>query len=279
MALELQIQERGGAARTQIVPKDVAFFGRREDNDLVLPYTFVSSRHGRILRRGTALLVEDMGSTNGTTLNGQPLTPMVPHPLKPEDTVEIEKVLIRARFVEEFDEPDVPATYHEGVPRPNAPPRDVGETVRIAAGSPPATRSSPAAAPSPALATPTPVAAAPAPQVVASPVAGPAAEPVAATPPPAAEPRLPPEAPATMWEIQTGAALSAAARAEAAESGGAARLGQASLPDVIATGRMMQRLRAEEGADRFLLWELFFKGLGLAAILAALVLMVMIFAA
>jgi hypothetical protein len=276
MALELQIQERGGPARTQVVPKDVAFFGRREDNDLVLPYTFVSSRHGRILRRGAALLVEDMGSTNGTTVNGQPLTPMVPHPLKPEDTVEIEKVLIRARFVEEFDEPDVPATYHEGVARPAAPPADLGVTVRIAAGSAPATASAPA--PTPAPVANAPAAAAPAAQAAPAAAAGPSAEPVAAASSAPAEPRLP-EAPATMWEIQTGAALSAAARAEAAEAGTAARLGQASLPDVIATGRMLQRLRAEEGADRFLLWELLFKGLGLAAILAALVLMVMIFAA
>ncbi len=263
MALELQIQEKGGASRTQIVPKDVAFFGRREDNDVVLPFTFVSSRHGRILRRGGALLVEDMGSTNGTTVNGQPLTPMVPRALGPEDTVEIEKVLIRARLVEEFDEPDVPATYHEDVPRVASPPQgDLGATVRLSAGTMP---SAPSPAPAPPPAVPSEAPARPAsPLPVLAPVA------------PSPEPR--PEAPTTMWEIQTGAALGAAARSEAAEAGAAARLGQASLGDVIATGRMLQRMRADEG-DRYLLWEMFFKGLGLAAILAGLVLMVVILAA
>jgi predicted component of type VI protein secretion system len=263
MALELQIQEKGGPARTQIVPKEVAFFGRREDNDIILPYTFVSSRHGRILRRGSAVFVEDMGSTNGTTVNGQPLTPMVPHPLKPEDQVEIEKVFIRARFVEEFEEPDVPATFHEDVPRPTpastaAP--DTGATVRIApAASPALTASLPAPSPAPLPTPPAPVP--PGPSM------------------PSAAPEVRPEAPSTMWEIQTGTVLSAAARAEAAEAAGAVRLGTTSLPDVIASGRTLQRLRAEEAADRYLLYEMLFKGLGLLAILAGLVLVVMILAA
>jgi predicted component of type VI protein secretion system len=266
------------------VPKDVAFFGRREDNDVVLPFTFVSSRHGRILRRGGALLVEDMGSTNGTNLNGQPLTPMVPHPLKPEDTVEIEKLLIRARFVEEFDEPDVPVTFHEDVPRPSA--ASLGGTVRISA-----TAASPSALPS-AEKTGAPkrsaVASVVSPIVVSTAGGPPADEDSRALSAPALAAPLPlpaplPESrlepPTTMWEIQTGAALSAAARADAAEAGAAARLGQASLPDVIATGRMLQRLHADEGDDRYLLWELFFKGLGLVAVLAGLVLMVMVLAA
>ena len=42
---------------------------------------------------------------------------------------------------------------------------------------------------------------------------------------------------------------------------------------------MQQRLRAEEAGDRYLLFEMFFKGLGLAAILTGLVLVVMILAA
>ena len=276
MALELQIQEKGGETRTQIVPKEVAFFGRREDNDVVLPFTFVSSRHGRILRRGSAVLVEDMGSTNGTTVNGRPLTPMVPHPLQPEDQVEIEKVLIRARFVEEFEEPDVPATYHEDVPRSAssaAAAPDTGVTVRIPAGAAPP--------PSPALPI-APASPAPADSHATPPVAARPAAPSPLNPTPAvtsASPEPRPEAPVTMWEIQTGTALSAAARAAAAEAATAARLGQTSLPDVIASGRMLQRLRAEEAGDRYLLFEMFFKGLGLAAILAGLVLVVMILAA
>src|SRR5262249_19727029 len=69
---------RGGTRRTQVVPKDVVFLGRREDNDVVLPYSFVSSRHGRVFRRDGSVFVEDMGSTNGIFVNGDALSPMVP---------------------------------------------------------------------------------------------------------------------------------------------------------------------------------------------------------
>jgi hypothetical protein len=310
--------------------KDVAFFGRREDNDIVLAHTFVSSRHGRVLRRGLALLVEDMGSTNGTTLNGQPLTPMVPQPLKPSDSIEIETVVIRARLVEGVEEAapatyhedvSAPATFHEDVRKAGSRPTDLGSTVRISAATSAAAVAAafPAAPPAASAATPVPASSAsatPAPTTSGSPAtstpvaSAPApSAPVVPTPAPSAAAPLPPsspafpapapaasapstelapavyggppraEAPATMWEIQTGAALSEAARAQSAEGSSPTRLGQASLGDVIASGRVLQRLRAAEEGDTFLLWELVFKGLGLIAIVAGLVLMVMIFVA
>lgn len=117
MPLELRIQERGGPGRTQVLPGDVAFIGRREDNDVVLPYSFISSRHGRIFRREGGLFVEDMGSTNGIHVNGEALTPMVPRALRPGDEVQVEKIVIQARWVE--DQPkaaEAGATYHEAVP-------------------------------------------------------------------------------------------------------------------------------------------------------------------
>jgi len=122
MALELRIQERGGPTRTQVLPKEVAFFGRREDNDVVLPYTFVSSRHGRVFRRDGSVFVEDMGSTNGILVNGEPVTPMVPRALRPDDRIEVEKIVIQARWIEELQEPGSPSTYHEAAPAPFAAP-------------------------------------------------------------------------------------------------------------------------------------------------------------
>src|SRR5262249_23024643 len=53
-----------------------------------------------------------MGSTNGILVNGEAVTPMVPRPLRPEDSIEIEKIVIQARWIEELEEPDAPATYH-----------------------------------------------------------------------------------------------------------------------------------------------------------------------
>lgn len=237
MALELLIQERGGPTRTQVLPKEVAFFGRREDNDVVLPYTFISSRHGRVFRRDGSVFVEDMGSTNGILVNGEPVTPMVPRALQPEDQVEVEKIVIQARWIEELDDSDAPATYHEATPA-------VG-------GALAPTTSAPAArAPSAVSA---PLARTDAPTTMWELQAGAGAVRSAPLPAPSSE----------------------TIRFSAPDVGaGAVRLTQAPLSDVLASGRMLQR-QAEE-TDSFALWELFFKGLGLVTILAGLVLLVVV---
>jgi pSer/pThr/pTyr-binding forkhead associated (FHA) protein len=40
--------------------------------------TFVSTLHARVFRRDGSLYVEDLGSTNGTFVNDQPVTATVP---------------------------------------------------------------------------------------------------------------------------------------------------------------------------------------------------------
>jgi hypothetical protein len=115
MPLELIIREGDGPERRQIVPKPAAVVGRREDSDVVLPFSFVSARHGRVFLRGGLLHVEDMGSTNGTLVNGIPLEPMVPRVIAPDDLVEIDRLALRARWVEEAAAADAPPTYHETV--------------------------------------------------------------------------------------------------------------------------------------------------------------------
>jgi len=288
MALELLIQERGGPARTQVLPKEIAFFGRREDNDVVLPYTFVSSRHGRVFRREGSVFVEDMGSTNGILVNGEPITPMVPRGLRPDDRIEIEKIVIQAKWIEEFDEPDVPSTFHEELtsrlgPAPTSSPSFASSPAAAALAS--SASPGPASPPS-TLVTPAP-APAPAPSSYSPPSYSPPsyAAPSYAAAAPAATPRS--EPPTTMWELQAGAAAGPVAAAPAPNGGntvrfdstldaggGTLRLSQASLPDMLASGRMMQR--QTEGTDSFALWELFFKGLGLLTIVAGLVLLVVV---
>ena len=48
--------------------------GRQPDADLVLPDELVSRRHARLAFEGDELVVEDLGSTNGTYLNGARVT-------------------------------------------------------------------------------------------------------------------------------------------------------------------------------------------------------------
>ena len=47
--------------------------GRADDSTLVLDDDYASTRHARIAQQGDDWYVEDLGSTNGTTVNGQPV--------------------------------------------------------------------------------------------------------------------------------------------------------------------------------------------------------------
>jgi hypothetical protein len=55
----------------------------------------VSRRHCKIHQRGSAYLVEDVGSANGTFLNGQRLTPYLPHVLKNEDELQVGRIKVK----------------------------------------------------------------------------------------------------------------------------------------------------------------------------------------
>ena len=59
----------------------------RGDVEIQLDDPFASSRHARITRQGHVVVIEDLGSTNGTYLNEEPLTG--PQPLHPGDRIRI----------------------------------------------------------------------------------------------------------------------------------------------------------------------------------------------
>ncbi|HEY7829128.1 MAG TPA: FHA domain-containing protein [Solirubrobacteraceae bacterium] len=61
--------------------------GRGDQAEIRLEDPFASSNHARIYEQGGALVIEDMGSTNGTYLNEELLE--TPRPLHPEDRVRI----------------------------------------------------------------------------------------------------------------------------------------------------------------------------------------------
>jgi hypothetical protein len=66
---------------------DGAVLGRGDDCDLKLEDSFASGRHARLVPQGEVIVLEDLGSTNGTYLNGQPLAG--PQPLHAGDKVRI----------------------------------------------------------------------------------------------------------------------------------------------------------------------------------------------
>lgn len=68
----LLVVERGPVPTTQVPLQSEQFtVGRSAGNDLVLADPEVSRRHVRIVRRADGFAVEDIGSTNGTFVNGQ----------------------------------------------------------------------------------------------------------------------------------------------------------------------------------------------------------------
>ena len=57
-----------------VVDDDDKVIGRRDSSDLVIADPHVSLAHARVKRRQGAILLEDLGSTNGTFVNGEQLT-------------------------------------------------------------------------------------------------------------------------------------------------------------------------------------------------------------
>jgi pSer/pThr/pTyr-binding forkhead associated (FHA) protein len=49
----------------------------------------VSRRHAKITRKGAEVFLEDLGSVNGTLLNGKRLTPYLPHVLNDRDEIRV----------------------------------------------------------------------------------------------------------------------------------------------------------------------------------------------
>ena len=73
-ALELEAIVPYLPAGTVVLCDDTVVFGRGPEADAVLEGDeFASGRHARVFRRGDDVYLEDLGSTNGTFVNGQRL--------------------------------------------------------------------------------------------------------------------------------------------------------------------------------------------------------------
>jgi hypothetical protein len=70
--------------------------GRAPGSDILIPLDVVSGRHARFSLMGTGLMVEDLGSTNGTFINGTPV--QGPTPCESGDTVSVGTADIKIGF-------------------------------------------------------------------------------------------------------------------------------------------------------------------------------------
>ena len=71
--------------------------GRSPGADIVIGAGYVSGRHARFSLMGQNLFVEDLGSTNGTAVNGQLIS--APTALRNKDVVTVGDVAIRVRYL------------------------------------------------------------------------------------------------------------------------------------------------------------------------------------
>ena len=75
--VRLRVTDPDGRVREVVIDGAELTIGRATDNDLVAQDGRVSRRHGRIVGRRGTLIYVDLGSTNGSRMNGEPVTEVV----------------------------------------------------------------------------------------------------------------------------------------------------------------------------------------------------------
>jgi predicted component of type VI protein secretion system len=85
-----------GERRSFSITREMTVIGRRQDCDLMIPLGEISRKHCRIIRDGDSLRLEDLGSSNGTFVNGRRVQEAV---LEPGDTIQVGPV----QFVMQID--------------------------------------------------------------------------------------------------------------------------------------------------------------------------------
>src|SRR3954469_18128938 len=93
-----------GERRSFSIARDMTVIGRREDCDLRIPLGEVSRKHCRLVRDGDTLKLEDLGSSNGTFLNGQRVQEAL---LSPGDTIQVGPVVFALQIDGEPPEEDL----------------------------------------------------------------------------------------------------------------------------------------------------------------------------
>jgi pSer/pThr/pTyr-binding forkhead associated (FHA) protein len=100
MALRLTIVEAGDPSTEHVrtFAQQRLLVGRARSCDVCLPDMAVSTHHAEIRLQGTDYAVSDLGSLNGTTVNGRPLVAHRPRVLRNGDLVQVPRFEIRFRL-------------------------------------------------------------------------------------------------------------------------------------------------------------------------------------
>jgi len=97
MSVNLVLFKKNGSQKDFPLPSDITVIGRHRGCDLCIPLMSVSRRHCRLNYNEGVLKIHDLGSRNGTVLNGKPTNEAV---IKAGDSVKIGPLV----FVFQIDE-------------------------------------------------------------------------------------------------------------------------------------------------------------------------------
>ncbi len=104
---KLIVSQNGEVIDNRFLSESGFTIGSRPDSDLCLTIPGVSRSHARITSVGNDDILDDLDSTNGTLVNGQPITR---HILQNDDVIEIADVQIRYRNHKAIDGPSFDRT-------------------------------------------------------------------------------------------------------------------------------------------------------------------------
>ncbi len=90
----LEVTQPGGSAHTYPI-EEVVVLGRGESADIRLDDEYASDRHASFTREGTRLFLEDLGSTNGTTVDGHDVAGRIE--VSPDSTIIVGRTKVRVR--------------------------------------------------------------------------------------------------------------------------------------------------------------------------------------
>jgi len=121
---KLQITLPDGSENTHELGEDVITVGRVSDNTLEIDDASVSSHHAELTLQGTDYVLKDIGSTNGTRLNGSPIAANEEHRLQNGDEIVFGNIVASyssdapasARTMPMEDEPAVAVASATSVP-------------------------------------------------------------------------------------------------------------------------------------------------------------------
>jgi hypothetical protein len=89
----LAITNGPGAGSEADLAAGMVMVGRGADCQLILDDDYVSTRHARVVAGDSGLYIEDLGSTNGTYVNGMRIS--APTTITLQDTVRIGKTVLK----------------------------------------------------------------------------------------------------------------------------------------------------------------------------------------